>query len=110
MSRTELSTYTQVQPLPLQLPSHVSLPPPSPPSPLLPFPLADVVESPDFGLIVLALCAPRIARAPFDFSSSDDGPHLVLALLPLPLLVAQWGLLLTVFYQSIKDCTTLHIS
>lgn len=63
----------------------------------------DVVESPDFGLIVLALCAPRIARKPFDFTSSDDGPQFVLALLPLPLLVAQWGLLLSVFYQSIKD-------
>jgi hypothetical protein len=59
---------------------------------------------------VLALCAPRIARKPFDFTSSDDGPQFVLALLPLPLLVAQWGLLLSVFYQSIKDCTTLHIS
>ena len=81
----------------------------TPPSPLLPLPLADVVESPDFGLIVLALCAPRIMRVPFD-SSSDDRPIFVLAMLPLPLLVAQWGLLLSVFYQSIKDCTTLHIS
>ncbi len=68
-----------------------------------------MVESPDFGLTVLALCAWRIAY-PFA-DSSDDSPNFILTLLPLPLLVAQWGLLLSVFYQSVKDCThvVLHI-
>ncbi len=72
--------------------------------------LADVVESPDFGLTVLALCAWRLAY-PFAESSDDDSPNVIVTLLPLPLLIAQWGLIVSVFYQSVKDCThvVLHI-
>jgi hypothetical protein len=41
------------------------------------------------------------------FVDGEDGqPHIILALLPFPLLMAQWGMLLTVFYQSIEDCTS----
>lgn len=77
------------------------LQPLTPINPRLTLQLADVVVSPDFGLTVLALCAPSIAY----FVDGEDGqPHMILALLPFPLLMAQWGMLLTVFYQSIEDC------
>jgi hypothetical protein len=59
------------------------------------------VESPDFGLTVLALCAPSVA---YYIDGKIGEPHMILALLPFPLLLAQWGMLLTVFYQSIEDC------
>ena len=85
--------------------------------------MADVMTSPDFGLVVLGLCGPRIASYPkipnflrscFSCanenhegkpSDEDEGkPPILLTLLPWFLFLAQWGLLWSVFAQSVQDC------
>jgi hypothetical protein len=78
---------------------------------LMPF-SPDVKSSPDFGLAVLGICAPGIAYYPWDDAKDKDGrPPITFALLPWILFFAQWGLLLSVFSQSVADCKeTLLIS
>ena len=79
------------------------------------FVTSDVMTSPDFGLAVLGLCGPRIAFYPKclqcfcsgEGTPSDDEegkPPIILTLLPIPLFFAQWGLLWSVFAQSVQDC------
>jgi hypothetical protein len=83
------------------------------------------MTSPDFGLVVLGLCAPSIAFYPEieDFFSFIDlknqthkrnvdregRPPIILALLPWLLLCAQWGLVWSVFWQSVQDCKCCQI-
>jgi hypothetical protein len=79
------------------------------------FVTSDVMTSPDFGLAVLGLCGPKIAFYPKclqcfcsgEGAPSDDEegkPPIILTLLPFPLFIAQWGLLWSVFTQSVQDC------
>jgi hypothetical protein len=64
---------------------------------------SDVLSSPDFGLAVLGFVAPRIASYKI-WSPAPGTVPFPLAFLPWFLFLSQWGLLLAVFIQSIKEC------
>lgn len=66
--------------------------------------MSDVKLSPDFGLAVLGRCAPEILYWPW-YSEEEkvDRAPFTFCLLPFLLFFAQWGLLVAVFTQSIRD-------
>jgi len=63
---------------------------------------SDVLSSPDFGLAVLGFVAPRIASYKI-WNPVEGSVPFPLAFLPWFLFLSQWGLLLAVFIQSIKE-------